>query len=105
MRDTPAMARILNEDFKDKGHQIKIYPDASGANTTSKNASESDLSILRQAGFQIEVNPANPAVKDRVNGDQLLHPPWLLGSNQRRKASISCLASDSSSPMHSSPLG
>lgn len=67
VRDTPAMAKILKEDFKDKGHQVKIYPDASGANTSSKNASESDLSILRQAGFQIEVNPANPAVKDRVN--------------------------------------
>jgi hypothetical protein len=67
VRDTPAMAKLLKEDFKDKGHQVKIYPDASGANTSSKNASESDLSILRTAGFQIEVNPANPAVKDRVN--------------------------------------
>jgi len=67
VRDTPAMARILKEDFKDKGHQVKIYPDASGQNTSSKNASESDLSILRAAGFQVEVNPANPAVKDRVN--------------------------------------
>jgi hypothetical protein len=67
VRDTPAMAKILKEDFKDKGHQVKIYPDASGANTSSKNASESDLSILRQAGFLVEVNPANPAVKDRVN--------------------------------------
>lgn len=67
VRDTPAMAKILTEDFKDKGHQIKIFPDASGGNTSSKNASESDLSILKQAGFQIEVNPANPAVKDRVN--------------------------------------
>jgi hypothetical protein len=67
VRDTPAMAKVLKEDFKDKGHQVKIYPDASGANTSSKDASESDLSILRQAGFQIEVNPANPAVKDRVN--------------------------------------
>jgi hypothetical protein len=67
VRDTPAMARILKEDFKDKGHQVIIYPDASGANTSSKDASESDLSILRAAGFQIEANPANPAVKDRVN--------------------------------------
>lgn len=67
VRDTPAMAKILKEDFKDKGHQIKIYPDASGQNTSSKDASESDLSILRAAGFQIEVNGANPAVKDRVN--------------------------------------
>jgi len=67
VRDTPAMARILKEDFKDKGHQVKIYPDASGQNTSSKNASESDLSILRAAGFQIEVDYANPAVRDRVN--------------------------------------
>jgi hypothetical protein len=67
VRDTPAMAKILKEDFKDKGHQVKIFPDASGQNTSSKNASESDLSILRQAGFLLEVNHSNPAVKDRVN--------------------------------------
>ncbi|AMR77670.1 terminase large subunit domain-containing protein [Cupriavidus nantongensis] len=67
VRDTPAMAKLLKERFKDKGHHIKVYPDASGQNTSSKNASESDLSILRAAGFQIEVNPTNPAVKDRLN--------------------------------------
>ncbi|MGK5004565.1 hypothetical protein [Janthinobacterium sp. LB2P70] len=54
------MARILKEDFKDKGHQVKIFPDASGQNTSSKNAGESDLSILRQAGFLLEVNHSNP---------------------------------------------
>jgi hypothetical protein len=67
VRDTPEMARMLRERFKDKGHPVRIYPDASGGNTTSKNASESDLSILKQNGFVIEVNPSNPAVKDRVN--------------------------------------
>ncbi|WP_353192120.1 terminase family protein [Pandoraea pnomenusa] len=67
VRDTPAMARILKEDFAALGHGIVIYPDASGGNTTSKNASESDLSILKQAGFKVDVNSANPAVKDRVN--------------------------------------
>lgn len=67
VRDTPEMARMLKERFKDKGHPVRIYPDASGGNTTSKNASESDLSILKQNGFVIEVNPSNPAVKDRVN--------------------------------------
>ncbi|MBB1599494.1 terminase large subunit domain-containing protein [Variovorax sp. UMC13] len=67
VRDTPTMARMLKERFKDKGHAVTIYPDASGGNTSSKNASESDLSILKQAGFTISVNPANPAVKDRVN--------------------------------------
>jgi len=67
VRDTPAMAKLLKERFKDKGHHVKVYPDASGQNTSSKNASESDLSILKAAGFQIEVNPTNPAVKDRLN--------------------------------------
>lgn len=67
VRDTPEMARMLKERFKDKGHPVRIYPDASGQNTSSKNASESDLSILKQAGFIIEVNPTNPAVRDRVN--------------------------------------
>lgn len=67
VRDTPTMARMLKERYKDKGHSVTIYPDASGGNTSSKNASESDLSILKQAGFQIRVNAANPAVKDRIN--------------------------------------
>jgi hypothetical protein len=67
VRDTPEMARMLRERYRDKGHAVVIYPDASGKNTSSKNASESDLSILRQAGFTIVVDEANPAVRDRVN--------------------------------------
>jgi hypothetical protein len=67
VRDTPTMARLLKERYKDKGHFITIYPDASGQNTSSKNASESDLTILRQAGFNLVVDTTNPAVKDRVN--------------------------------------
>ena len=65
VRDTPAMAKLLQERYR--GRQITVYPDASGGNTSSKNAAESDLSILRQAGFTVRVNPANPAVRDRVN--------------------------------------
>lgn len=66
VRDTPAMAQLLKERYKDKGHTVTVYPDASGGNTSSKNASESDLSILRGAGLTVNVNPANPAVKDRL---------------------------------------
>jgi hypothetical protein len=61
------MAKLLRETFLDNGHPVVVYPDASGGNTSSKDASESDLSILKSAGLQIVVNPANPAVKDRVN--------------------------------------
>jgi hypothetical protein len=64
--DTPAMAAILKARYKEKGHSIMVYPDASGNARKSNNASESDLAILKQAGFQVCVNSRNPAVKDRV---------------------------------------
>jgi hypothetical protein len=67
VRDTPAMAKLLRERYRDRGHAVVIYPDASGGSTSTKNASESDLSILRQAGFSVEVNGRNPSVRDRVN--------------------------------------
>ena len=62
--DTPAMIALLKRDYG--GHPIMVYPDASGGNRKSNNASESDLSLLRAAGFRVCVNAANPRVKDRV---------------------------------------
>jgi PBSX family phage terminase large subunit len=62
--DTPAMIQSIKAKFT--GHKIFIYPDASGNNRKSQNASESDIALLKQAGFNIMVNPANPAVKDRI---------------------------------------
>jgi phage terminase large subunit len=64
--DTPAMAAVLRARYKDCGHSIMVYPDASGNSRKSNNASESDLAVLKQAGFQVCVNSRNPAVKDRV---------------------------------------
>lgn len=62
--DTPAMCALLKRELE--GHPIIVYPDASGASRKSNNASESDLAILRHAGFSVRANPANPRVKDRV---------------------------------------
>ena len=62
--DTPNMIRMIKERWE--GHSILVYPDASGKSRKSVNASESDLALLRQAQFQVCVNPSNPAVKDRV---------------------------------------
>jgi hypothetical protein len=62
--DTPAMCSVLKGRYP--GHTIYVYPDASGQSRKSNNASESDLSILRSAGFSVRVNPTNPRVKDRV---------------------------------------
>jgi hypothetical protein len=67
VRDTPAMGRMIKERYVDKGHHVTIYPDASGQNTSSKNASESDFSILRQYQLKIDVASVNPTVRDRVN--------------------------------------
>lgn len=66
VRDTPTMAKMLRERYRDRGHAVTVYPDASGQNTSSKNASESDFSILKQSGFVVRVGSTNPAVRDRV---------------------------------------
>ncbi len=62
--DTPAMIALLKA--RHEGHSIMVYPDASGKNRKSNSASESDIALLKQARFQVCVNPVNPAVKDRV---------------------------------------
>ena len=72
--DTPSMAKLIKARYKDAGHSIMVYPDASGNSRKSNNASESDLSILRQHGLSVCVNPTNPAVKDRVlSMNRMLH--------------------------------
>ena len=62
--DTPNLIETLKSRYKD--HSITIYPDASGASRKTVNASESDLSLLRQAKFTVRANNKNPAVRDRI---------------------------------------
>lgn len=64
--DTPAMITLLKERYPD--HNITVYPDRTGKNRKSVNASESDIALLKEAGFRV-ANPSvisNPLVKDRV---------------------------------------
>jgi len=63
--DTPAMIEKLHEKYP--GFSVVVYPDASGDNRKTSKASESDISLLRKAGFTVRVDAANPAVRDRVN--------------------------------------
>jgi hypothetical protein len=62
--DTPAL--ILAIDARYKGHTISLYPDASGNSRKTNDASTSDIAMLRQAGYDVRVNGANPAVRDRI---------------------------------------
>jgi hypothetical protein len=64
--DTPAMISKIKAEYPDGTRQIFVYPDASGDNRKSMNASETDLSLLRAAGFTVLNNPANPPVRDRI---------------------------------------
>lgn len=63
--DTPAIIEKITERYQ--AHLITVYPDASGDNRKTSNASESDIALLRAAGFNVVVNASNPAVKDRIN--------------------------------------
>lgn len=67
-QDTPDVIRILKERYQqaDDFHPIYIFPDASGNNTSSKCASESDISLLEDAGFAVYTEASNPRVKDRI---------------------------------------
>lgn len=45
---------------------VIVYTDAAGKNRTT-SANESDIQILRAAGFDVRCAPANPPIKDRVH--------------------------------------
>lgn len=70
--DTPAMIATIKSRYQ--GHAIFVYPDASGGGRRSNNASESDIALLRAAGFTILAPSANPPVKNRILAmNQMIH--------------------------------
>jgi hypothetical protein len=86
--DTPDMVRRIQERYWRfengkyvKSREMRIYPDASGGSRKSVNAAESDIALLRQAGFTVISDAANPPVKDRVNA---MNGLFLNAAGQRR---------------------
>ncbi|MBF0481704.1 MAG: terminase [Desulfovibrionaceae bacterium] len=101
--DTPDMIRRIKERFWkfDGGNfqatrQIRVYPDASGGSRRSVNASETDLALLKQAGFVVSAPAANPPVKDRVNA---MNGMFLNAAGDRRY-----LVNDSLCPTYADAL-
>ncbi|HHZ70430.1 MAG TPA: terminase [Methylococcaceae bacterium] len=76
--DTPAMIQAIQTRYPD--HRVTIYPDSSGKNRKSANASETDVSQLREA-FRVVVSGRNPFVKDRIASVQAM----LCNANGERK--------------------
>lgn len=62
--DTPSVCEIIKSRYPN--HSIIVYPDASGNGSSSKSASLSDISILKDNGFKVKAPNANPRIKDRV---------------------------------------
>lgn len=62
--DTRDIINNLSARYKDRS--VTLYPDASGG-AARTNASQSDINLLREAGYQVDVGSINPPVRDRIN--------------------------------------
>jgi len=63
--DTPDMIQQIHMLYPK--HKIYVYPDSSGKNRKSNEASDTDISHLKAAGFNLKYKSVNPRVRDRVN--------------------------------------
>lgn len=92
MFDTPDVVRAIAERWKSKGHYIVMYPDASGKNRKSNNASTSDIAQLQQAGFEVRAKSTNPPVKDRVSAmNKALESGMVMINAQACPVTARCL--------------
>lgn len=64
IRDTPMMIDEIKSRYD--GHNIRVYPDASGNSRKTVDASKSDISLLKEAGFTPVFPRKNPPIKDRI---------------------------------------
>lgn len=92
--DTPDMINILKIRFA--GHSISVYPDASGAARKTTNASSSDISLLRTAGFSVKAKSKNPAVKDRIaTGNNAFMNRKVFVNSESCPRTVECLEQQS----------
>lgn len=66
--DTETLAQVLRAKYKDKGHDVYVYPDPSGrARKTSAAVGVTDFSILQAAGLKVVAKSKAPSIMDSVN--------------------------------------
>jgi hypothetical protein len=67
LRDTPHMIQTLQSHYSPGTlARMSFYPDASGGARKTVDATKTDLSLLRDAGFRVRSGRHNPRVKERV---------------------------------------
>ena len=74
---------FVNNLMRYAGKKCIIYPDSSGG-ASKTNSSESDLSIIKNSGYQICCKASNPAIRDRVNAFNglLSHDRYLVNTDK-----------------------
>jgi hypothetical protein len=88
--DTPALCKVLAQRYA--GHEIMIYPDASGGARKTVDASRSDIALLKEARCVVRVNSTNPTIRDRVVSVNNAFEKGVLHVNYRRCREVaSCL--------------
>lgn len=66
LQDTEQVIRVIQQRYPE--FAVNMYPDSSGKNRSHANAtSETDIQLLRKAGFAVHVDSVNPPVRDRIN--------------------------------------
>lgn len=89
--NTDDVIRSLNQRYKEKGHRVVIYPDASGENRKS-SAARSDIAMLREAGYEIRAPRKNPDVRDRIQATNRAFSEGRLFVNYRKCPNVAnCL--------------
>lgn len=78
IKNTEEMIKEIKSRFP--GRQINIYPDSSGKSEKS-NSSQTDINLLKSAGFNVEYPTKNPLVVDRVNS---VNAMFCNGNGDRR---------------------
>ena len=63
--DTPELIEAIQNKYRNR--TVICYPDAAGQARKSVNANETDIKLLKQAGFTVKVDSSNPSIMDRVN--------------------------------------
>jgi len=77
--DTPDMIAEINRLYPDR--IIYVYPDSSGKNRKSNEASVTDITNLEDAGYRLRYDSTNPRVRDRINA---MNAMFCNGQGDRR---------------------
>lgn len=67
LRDSNTTEMVQEVRSRYPKNPITVIPDASGSQRKTSAAGQTDHNILYNAGFKIQVNRANPTVRDRIN--------------------------------------